>query len=186
MKIFSTVIQKFSTENRDTPPLSLKIFDIRKFLKHLRVPLRSFLSLWDRKNRQNRDTLLCKKFFDSRIFLKHRRVSQRNVLVLWDKKISTKNRAVPHLFVNFFDTKINFFETQKGSPANFFGTMRQKNSGRKLWYPPLIHKIFRYSKLSEESKGSPRNFFGNFVIFGMLDEKFSTENRDKKYRLHKK
>ena len=56
-KCFGTVRQRFSTKNRDITLWSIKLFDTRNFLKHQRVPLRSFSVLWDKTTlRENRDT----------------------------------------------------------------------------------------------------------------------------------
>ena len=94
-----------------------------------------------------------------------------------------------------------------GSPTKFFGTVRQKIFDRNSWYPPLMHKIFRYPKLvkhwrvplpnfsalwdknfATENRDTPSlplssisipQFFWNTQGFSVLwDEKFSTENRD--------
>ena len=51
--------------------------------------------------------------------------------------------------------------TVKGSPAKFFGTVRQQIFNRKSWYFPLRHKVFRYPKLSATQMGSSAKFFGN-------------------------
>ena len=40
-----------------------------------------------------------------------------------------------------------FSETPKGSPKNFFGTVRQKIFDRKSGHTPLMHKILRSPKL---------------------------------------
>ena len=64
--------------------------------------------------------------FRYRNFLKHRRVPQRIFLALWDEKFPTENCDTPHLLsINFYPYK-KTSETQKGSPTNFFGTVRQK------------------------------------------------------------
>ena len=39
------------------------------------------------------------------IFLEHSWVLRRNFLVLWQKQLLSKNRDVPHLCLNFFDTR---------------------------------------------------------------------------------
>ena len=66
-----------------------------------------------------------------------------------------------------------FFWNIEGFPYeilrdNKFSTENRDNS---LFPPPLIHKIFRYQKLSETPKGSTQ-----FLV--LWDNSFSTENRD--------
>ena len=67
----------------------------------------------------------------------------------------------PPSYPNYFDTEIN--ETLKDSPppTEIFGTVRQKILDGKSWYPPpLLHKLFRYRKISETQHGRVhlRNF----------------------------
>ena len=70
-EVFRHCEKKFLTENRDTtpPPVSsINFFDSTNFVKKRRVPLRSFLVLWDNKfSMENRDIpLLGIKFFATR------------------------------------------------------------------------------------------------------------------------
>ena len=73
-KLFGTVRQKDFEGKRDNPPppiLSKNFLHNRNFLKHRKIPVRSFSALWDKKfSTENRDAfLLCKKIFDTRFFL---------------------------------------------------------------------------------------------------------------------
>ena len=91
-------------------------------------------------------------------------------------RIVTPPRSTPLIHKSFGYQE--FSETPKGSPTNFFGTVRLKFFDGKSWYPPIMHKIFRYPKFSETLKGSPRNFSA------LWDKKFPTEKRDTPPLLH--
>ena len=85
--------QNFSTEKRDNPFSSIKVFGTRVFQKHS-IPSRKSSVLWDNKfSLELCDILLlCIEFFDTRNFLYHRRVPRQNFLALWDENFSSKNR----------------------------------------------------------------------------------------------
>ena len=55
----------------------------------------------------------------------------------------------------------NFFETQKGSPTKFIGTLRQRFFNGVYWYPLLMHKFRRYTKFSETPKCSLTKTIGS-------------------------
>ena len=98
-----------------------------------RVPLRSFLVLWDKKFRPNHDTpLLCINCFDTRNFVKHRRFPLPSFPVLWDKVFDRKSWYSPLMRQMFRYQKL--CETQKVSPTKFSGTVRQNLLHGKLWY----------------------------------------------------
>ena len=83
MNWFTTLRQNKFDGKTWYPPnlLSPKLVDIRRLLKHGRVPLRNVALLWDKAIlTQSRDIspLLIPIFFATRIFLKHRKVSLRN------------------------------------------------------------------------------------------------------------
>ena len=63
----------------------------------------------------------------------------------------------------------NFFETQKGSPTNFFGTLRQKISTENSDIPFLCIKFFDTQNFL---KHSPTKFFGT------VRQKNSTEKHE--------
>ena len=123
--------QKFSTENRVTPPPSLSnpkiFFYTRKILKHRRDPLRSFSVLWEKKIFDKTimpPPLLYMKIFDTRTFLKHRRVLLRSFLVLWEKRFSIENRNIPSSCKKKSISDISGYTEL--FPTKFFGTVRQK------------------------------------------------------------
>ena len=94
------------------------------------------------------------------------------------KKFSTKPWSFAPPLLEIFRSQ-NSFETQKCSPTNFIGTVRQKNFNGVQWYPLLMHKILRYAKFSETPNCSPTKFFGT------VWQKFSTEKRDTPSLMHK-
>ena len=95
-KFFGTARQQIFYRKSWYSPHRHKIFRYPKLMKHWRVPLPTFLALWDKKfSTENLDTLLSLlslTFFDNRNFLKHRRVPWRNFLALWDENFSRENR----------------------------------------------------------------------------------------------
>ena len=134
-------------------------FRYHNFLKHRRVPLRIFLARATKcfQRKIVIPHLLSIKFFPYPKFLKHRRDSLRSFLVLWDKKIR-QNHNAPPMHQNFWYQ--NFFEAQKGSPAQFFGTVRQNFSRENRDITFLWKKFFRYPKASDTTNSSPTKFFG--------------------------
>ena len=78
------------------------LFDLKKFLKHNRIPLRNVSVLWDfsgEKKFQRRVmihlALLCTKNFDFKSFVKHKMVPLRNASVLWAKNTDEDVDAHP-------------------------------------------------------------------------------------------
>ena len=125
------------------PPLILKIFRYQKFVKQRRVPLWSFLVLWDNKffYRKPWYPLLGIKFFDTRNFLRHRRVPRRNFWALWDGNFSTENRAaLPKVFTIYLQqfSLPETSETLRGSYENF-RQCETKNFRRKI-----VNPLFSY------------------------------------------
>ena len=132
---FGTVRPKLWQKIVIHPPLLLSItfFDTRNFLKHRRVPLRNFWTLWDKKLiAVNSDIpFLCVNFFDTRLFLKHRRVPLRKVLVMWDKNFEKLSWYTPTSLIKKILRNQKVSETPKCIPTKFFGTQRQKNDNKK-------------------------------------------------------
>ena len=103
-KCFSTVRQKnWRRIVMPTPFLIQKtLFDLKKFLKHNRVPLRNFSVLWDfsgEKKFQRSIMIhlahLCTKNFDMKNFVKHKSVPLWNASVLWAKNTDEDPDAHP-------------------------------------------------------------------------------------------
>ena len=102
--------------------------------------------MWDKKNRQNRDTPIMRNIFDTRRFLKLRRVLLRKFLELWDKNLPTEIRDIPILWLKIFDTR-KWWNT-KGFLAKNFGIVRQKIIDRNTWCPRLSFSLFLSHSLS--------------------------------------
>ena len=154
---------KFSIENRDIPLWGIKFFNTPNFLKHWRDAHEIFryceTRIFRRKNVIS--PLLSINFF------RYQKISGKqkgsftklSVSVLWDENFSTKPWSFPPPLLETFWYQ-NSFETQKGSPTNFIGTLRQKFFNGVYWYPLFMHKILRCTKFSETQKCSLTKFFG--------------------------
>ena len=172
---------KISTGNRDMPPLIHKFFSIpENFRKTEGFLYKAFrFGPVRQKFRQNRDApLLFMKIFDKRIFLKHQSVLQWNISIQWDKNSDGKSwySPPPPPYPNFFDTR-NYCNNKR-FPYKIFRHWDKKFSIENLETPPptpsLIHKLFRYRKISERQHR--RVLLPN--LSALWDKKFSTEKRD--------
>ena len=148
---------KILTKNRDTPPFlfSIKISEV--FWNKGGFPYEIFRYCETKTLTKKRDKLallLSQTICETRNFLKHRRVQIRNFWTLWDKKFVAENSDIPFLCVIFF-RYLTFFETEKGSPTKFFGTVRQKN-WQKLVKQTLFFYPLKFSK--------PENFLKHRVV----------------------
>ena len=117
------------------PSLISNIFRYPKLVTHLKVSLRKFSAVSDKKIRRRTvipppHPFLCMKSFDAKIFFKHRRVPLRSFSILWDKKFSIENRDIPLLCLKFLIPQSS--ETLKGFPTKVFGTVRQKKFRRRI------------------------------------------------------
>ena len=126
---FGPVRQKISTKPW-CPLLCMKIFDERIFLKHQIVLQWNISVKWDKIfSAENRDTpppLLSIKFFSlPENFWNTEWFPGEVFSGLSDKKNSTKLWSFPPILLDNFQYQ-NSFETQKCSPTNFTGTVRQK------------------------------------------------------------
>ena len=86
--------------------------------------------MWDKKNRQNRDTPILQNIFDTRMLLKHRRVPLRIFLKLLDRKLSTETRDQPLRCLAIFDTR-KWWNT-KGLPRKKFPYCETKDNRQKI------------------------------------------------------
>ena len=124
--------KKFSTEERDTPFISINFFRTRTVLKDKSVPPRSFSVLWDLNfSKENRETpLRWMKFLGA---LKIFESLEGSPQVFQHCETKTINRIVIPLLSKKFWNK-NISETQTGSPAMILGDVRQKKL-QESWYP---------------------------------------------------
>ena len=77
---------------------------------------------------------------------------------VWDQKCSTEKRDTPFSSIKFFESRI--FSKTVVFPMKLFSTVRQHIFYRHLRYSPLMHRVFRYPKVSETQTGSSTKFFG--------------------------
>ena len=161
------------TENRDSRPPSLffNIFRYSKLMKHKRIPLRNFSSLWDKKIwTENLDNLppsplLSINFFATGNFLKHSTESFPYEVFRSRETKQCRRKIVisvhPLLFINFFATGSFLKHSTERFPCEVFRYCETtKNFDRISWHNPREHKIFRCPKFCETQKGSPTKFFG--------------------------
>ena len=131
-----------------TPLLIHNFFPYRKFSEAQKgSPTKLFgtvrLKIFDGKSWY---PLICIKFFETPNFRKHKG-PPFEIFRYCETKKSPENRDAAPLSMHEHFRYHNVFETQKGSPRKFFGTVRQKFFDRKSWYTPVVHKIFPYPKL---------------------------------------
>ena len=176
-KFLGTLRQKNVDTKSWHNSLKRKIFRYPKLVTHWRIPLRKISALWDKKKFDRKSwyslpppLLLNKIFFDT--------------IKLWEKK-GSPTKFFGTVRQQIFFRKLwcsplrhkvfpypKFSETQTGSLTKFFGNVRKKNFDTKSWHNSLKRKVFRYPKLVTHWRVPRRNFSA------LLDESFSTENRD--------
>ena len=124
------------------------------------APLRPFTSRRDRKiPTTERDfPFLCIKFIEIGIFLQHKRLPLRSFAVLWDKLYPKENCEIS-LVCEFFFRYGKNYEIQICSSTKNFSAHRLKLSSGNCDTLYLIHKSFRYQKISGIQKGSSATFF---------------------------
>ena len=156
---------KFSTEKRDTPFSSIKLFETENFLKNSRIPLWKFSALWDIKiSTENRDKPpLIPKFFSIPENFRKTEGFLHEAFRFGPvrQKISTKRDAPPPPMHENFDKRI-FLKHQSVLQWNI-SVHWDKNFDGKYWYPPppLIHKIFFPTRNFLKHRMVPwRSFFG--------------------------
>ena len=123
--------KNFRRKNVIPPFPSIKLFETRNILKNSRIPLRNFSALWDIKiSSANRDMppLIHTFFSVPKIFWKTERFFYKAFCFgPVRQKISTKPWCPPPPPMHENFRYQNSFETQKCSPTNFVGTVRQKS-----------------------------------------------------------
>ena len=155
------------------PLLSIKTSSLQKFFKTQNGSLAQFSRFREIKKTFEKTVkllLLCWKFFNTRILSKRRSVHLRTLLALSDTEFSTEFSDIPFLCIKFCDTR-NFLKHQIVPQQNFL-VLCDKNFRRRNAIPPIMHKTFRYPKISETMKWCPR------IFSALWDQNFSTEKRD--------
>ena len=127
--------KKFSTENLDTPPfLSINFFATGIILKQ------------------------STQGFPYEI-LRH---CETKYFLTENRDTPPSSPSPPPSLIHKFFRYQKFCETQKGSPTNFFGTVRQNNFDKKSWNPPplLSLKFFGTRNFLKHRRVPQRNFLG--------------------------
>ena len=139
---FGAVRQNFSIEISDMPFLCIRFFDARFFLKHTRVPLRNFLVMRDkffkRKICNTLPLLLSKKIEITDIFWNREVIPYDFFRYCETNKLTKYRDTHPSSLIHKSVRYPKFSETHKGSPTNFFGTVRQKLWQKIVILPPLL------------------------------------------------
>ena len=118
------------SRNRDIRPSIIpNFFDTKNIVGHRRVPLRSFLVLWDNNfSIENPDNILLGlNIFVYRYRMKHRKVHLRKDWLVWSKTLLMENRDICFLSLipNIFRYQITS-ETQKGSSKIFLDSLARE------------------------------------------------------------
>ena len=154
-----------------------KIFRYSDFCEALKWCPRIFSAPSDQKfSTEKRDTpLFIHKNFRHQNFTENSTIPLRSFSALWDKIFSTEFSDIAFLCIKFCDTRI--FLKHRTVPQWHFSVMCDKSFQGRIVIPPpsLMHKIWRYHKVSETLKGCPQNFSA------LWHQKFPTEKRDTPY-----
>ena len=207
-KLSALWAKKFSTESRDIP-FSFKIFFVTSHLKLFETldgSSRSFSVLWDKKNKENRDT---REGFRDPTFSETYKWFPGIFRELWDKIFRLKN-VISRSQAWKVSIPENFWKVEVVTHEIFQYCEAKKINGESR-YTPTEHKSFRCPKNPGSQSGFPANFIGSkrdinsteksditllgmkffdswtFLIYrsvpqrnfsALWDKKFSTECRD--------
>ena len=148
----------------------MKFFDSRLLLTYRSVPQRNRSALWAEKfSKENRDIpFLFKIFFDTSPLKLFETLdgSSRNFLVLWDKK--NRRKTVIRMKISEIPKILKL----RGGSQEFFAYCETKIFDWRTWFSVLMHRKFRYPKISGRLKALPTKFFST------ARSKKSKENRD--------
>ena len=148
----------------------MKFFDSRLLLTYRSVPQWNRSALWAEKfSKENRDIpFLFKIFFDTSHLKLFETLdgSSRNFSVLWDKK--NRRKTVIRMKVSEIP---KILKLRSGS-QEFFAYCETKIFDWRTWFSVLMHRKFRYPKISGKLKALPKKFFST------VRSKKSKENRD--------
>ena len=121
--------------------------------------------------------LIYMKLFDTPTFLKHWTEAHKKLWHCETKNFSTEKCDIPY-YAKFFSLPPNYLNHWRDAHKNF-RQCETKIFRRKLVIHPIIHKIFRYLKLSGTLKGCPKKFFGimrSKIFAGKRDTLYYTWN----------
>ena len=148
----------------------MKFFESRTFLIYRSVPQRNRSALWAEKfSKENRDIPFWFNFFFDTSHLKLFETldgSSRNFSVLWDQKIPRKTVIRKKVSESPKNLKL------RSGSQEFFAYCETKFFDWRTWFSVLMHRKFRFSKISGRLKAL------HTKIFSTVRPKKSTENRD--------
>ena len=157
--------KKLSTEIGEIPLLSVGFFESRFFLRQRKVAIRNYSGLWDTdvdKKFWYTPSSLIQKNFRCPKFSETKEGYPTKCFGTVRRRLWQKIVMHPPLLVSkkFSDTR-SFLKERRVSLRNF-SVLSDNDFDKKSWYTPLslIHKIFRYQKISETQKRCPTKFFG--------------------------
>ena len=158
-KHFGTVRQKTFNWKMRYPLQGINFFVTPKLSESLKGCPQNFSTLWDRYfSQEKRDILYYTwNFSIPQLFWNIERMPTKFFGTRRPKTFAEKTCYLL-LCIKLFDTLI-FLKRWR----NVHKTFRQyetKIFRRKFFIPPIIHKMFRYLKLSETLKGCPKKLFG--------------------------
>ena len=155
-------------------PVMYKFFRYPQIIWIIEGFPRNFSARWDRNfSQEKRDILYYTwNFSIPQLFWNIERMPTK-ICGTRRRKIFAEKTCYLLLYIKFFDTLI--FLKHWRNVHKFFRQRETKIFRRKFNIPPIIHKLFRYLKLSGTLKGCPKNFFGT------MRSKFFPGKRDTLY-----
>ena len=151
--------------------LLFKNFSVPELFRNSGVPPRNFSVLWDKNDRQNRNTPTTQSIIDTRTFLKPWMVRSRCFAAIWDWTFPTERRETPFSSINFFHTR-NFRKHGRVHPRCFSATWDKKFPTENVT-PAFLSLIFFQTRNFLKHNTVPLKFFSV-----LRNRKFSTQNRD--------
>ena len=156
LRIFSALWDwNFPTGTRETPLLCIQFMDAPIYLNHWKFSAK-ISALWDKNNRENRDTLIIQKILIQEYFWNTERFAHDDFWRCEKKKF--EKIVIPCCPKQF--RYQNNSETQNGSPTMFFCDLGQTIFDGKTWHPPSYPYIFSILENFWITKAFPTNFFG--------------------------
>ena len=158
---FSAIWDKSFAKTVMPPPIN-DIFDTRRFLKHRRVAVRSFLFLWEKKIRRKIVIFpyYAWAFPTSQIFLTHWRVSHKMSWQSGTEYFRRKTLILSLLSINFSPYQ-KISDRRKGSLTKFFvSAVWDGKFSTKPWCPPSYDWNFFKPEIFWNTKGFPRKIVG--------------------------
>ena len=152
--------------------LSIKLFDTQCFLKYIRVPLRNFWTLWDKKllAQENDMPFLCVHFFDTRFFSETQKCCPTNFFGTVRQTLE-KNCDKPPLLLSIKISDTRSFLKHGRGPLRIFSALWDKIFSIEIIDMPLLCIGFSDTRFFLKHRGVPLR---NFSV--LWEKKLLTEN----------